>query len=200
MLPVPAAYGYSKAEPIQTKRKITTAAMVSQLTNCLPSFLSVQHFGHWFYLVAKYNGLFKVFYQNTSKQEIRGYPIWKNLGICYLIVTEKLNYHRQGWLSCNPLMTSPMPDWFLFDHNHFAFPEWRTDKGCTYILCTELIHLQAGDMSYNRADTRLCVASLVSSCFVYAGKEVNNSSWIFMWMKKVISVLDRTQDVSMELY
>ena len=185
-VPVPADTGNSKAEPIQTNREITTAAMREPVNKyvCLFFIWSALALVLFVRKVTVYQGFIQ--YIKAGNKEVSDIKILNLLSDC----EEKLNIKTRVELSCNPLIASPMLIGFFRPRIILPVGEWE-DKELSYIFVHELIHYRQRDMFYKWL-IQIVVCAHWFNPFVYLLEKEVNKSCELSCDEKVISVLDDT--------
>ena len=185
-VPVPADTGNSKAEPTQTNREITTAAMREPFNKyvCLFFIWSALALVLFVRKVTVYQGFIQ--YIKAGNKEVSDIKILNLLSDC----EEKLNIKTRVELSCNPLIASPMLIGFFRPRIILPSHEWE-DKELSYIFVHELIHYKQRDMFYKWL-IQIVVCVHWFNPFVYLLEKEVNKSCELSCDEKVISVLDDT--------
>ena len=185
-VPVPADTGNSKAEPIQTNREITTAAMREPVDKyvCLFFIWSALALVLFVRKVTVYQGFIQ--YIKAGNKEISDIKILNLLSDC----EEKLHIKTRVELSCNPLVASPMQIGFFRPRIILPVGEWE-DKELSYIFVHELTHYKQKDMFYKWL-IQIVVCAHWFNPFVYLLEKEVNKSCELSCDEKVISVLDDT--------
>ena len=185
-VPVPADTGNSKAEPIQTNREITTAAMREPVNKyvCLFFIWSALALVLFVRKVTVYQGFIQ--YIKAGNKEVSDIKILNLLSDC----EEKLKIKTRVELSCNPLIASPMLIGFFRPRIILPVGEWE-DKELSYIFVHELIHYKQRDMFYKWL-IQIVVCVHWFNPFVYLLEKEVNKSCELSCDEKVISVLDDT--------
>ena len=185
-VPVPADTGNSKAEPIQTNREITTAAMREPFNKyvCLFFIWSALALVLFVRKITVYQGFIQ--YIKAGSKEVSDIKILNLLSDC----EEKLNIKTRVEISCNPLIASPMLIGFLRPRIILPAHEWE-DKELSYIFVHELIHYRQRDMFYKWL-IQIVVCAHWFNPFVYLLEKEVNKSCELSCDEKVISVLDDT--------
>ena len=185
-VPVPADTGNSKAEPIQTNREITTAAMREPVDKyvCLFFIWSALALVLFVRKVTVYQGFIQ--YIKAGNKEVSDIKILNLLSDC----EEKLKIKTRVELSCNPLIASPMLIGFFRPRIILPVGEWE-DKELSYIFVHELIHYKQRDMFYKWL-IQIVVCVHWFNPFVYLLEKEVNKSCELSCDEKVISVLDDT--------
>ena len=185
-VPVPADTGNSKAEPIQTNREITTAAMREPVDKyvCLFFIWSALALVLFVRKVTVYQGFIQ--YIKAGNKEVSDIKILNLLSDC----EEKLNIKTRVELSCNPLIASPMLIGFFRPRIILPAHEWE-DKELSYIFVHELVHYRQRDMFYKWL-IQIVVCAHWFNPFVYLLEKEVNKSCELSCDEKVISVLDDT--------
>ena len=185
-VPVPADTGNSKAEPIQTNREITTAAMREPFNKyvCLFFIWSALALVLFVRKITVYQGFIQ--YIKAGSKEVSDIKILNLLSDC----EEKLNIKTRVEISCNPLIASPMLIGFLRPRIILPAHEWE-DKELSYIFVHELIHYKQRDMFYKWL-IQIVVCAHWFNPFVYLLEKEVNKSCELSCDEKVISVLDDT--------
>ena len=183
-VPVPADTGNSKAEPIQTNREITTAAMREPVDKyvCLFFIWSALALVLFVRKVTVYQGFIQ--YIKAGNKEVSDIKILNLLSDC----EEKLNIKTRVEISCNPLLASPMLIGFLRPRIILPAHEWE-DKELSYIFVHELVHYRQRDMFYKWL-IQIVVCAHWFNPFVYLLEKEVNKSCELSCDEKVISVLD----------
>ncbi len=185
-VPVPSDTGNSKAEPIQTNREITTAAMREPVNKyvCLFFIWSALALVLFVRKITVYQGFIQ--YIKAGSKEVSDIKILNLLSDC----EEKLNIKTRVEISCNPLIASPMLIGFLRPRIILPAHEWE-DKELSYIFVHELIHYKQRDMFYKWL-IQIVVCVHWFNPFVYLLEKEVNKSCELSCDEKVISVLDDT--------
>ncbi len=183
-VPVPADTGNSKAEPIQTNREITTAAMREPVNKyvCLFFIWSALALVLFVRKVTVYQGFIQ--YIKAGNKEVSDIKILNLLSDC----EEKLNIKTRVELSCNPLIASPMLIGFFRPRIILPVGEWE-DKELSYIFVHELIHYKQRDMFYKWL-IQIVVCVHWFNPFVYLLEKEVNKSCELSCDEKVISILN----------
>ena len=183
-VPVPADTGNSKAEPIQTNREITTAAMREPVDKyiCLFFIWSALALVLFVRKVTVYQGFIQ--YIKAGNKEVSDIKILNLLSDC----EEKLKIKTRVELSCNPLIASPMLIGFFSPRIILPVREWE-DKELSYIFVHELVHYKQGDMFYKWL-IQIVVCAHWFNPFVYLLEKEVNKSCELSCDEKVISALD----------
>ena len=183
-VPVPADTGNSKAEPIQTNREITTAAMREPFNKyvCLFFIWSALALVLFVRKVTVYQGFIQ--YIKAGNKEVSDIKILNLLSDC----EEKLNIKTRVELSCNPLIASPMLIGFFRPRIILPSHEWE-DKELSYIFVHELIHYKQRDMFYKWL-IQIVVCVHWFNPFVYLLEKEVNKSCELSCDEKVISILN----------
>ena len=183
-VPVPADTGNSKAEPIQTNREITTAAMREPVDKyvCLFFIWSALALVLFVRKVTVYQGFIQ--YIKAGNKEVSDIKILNLLSDC----EEKLKIKTRVELSCNPLLASPMLIGFLRPRIILPAHEWE-DKELSYIFVHELVHYKQRDMFYKWL-IQIVVCVHWFNPFVYLLEKEVNKSCELSCDEKVIAVLD----------
>ncbi len=183
-VPVPADTGNSKAEPIQTNREITTAAMREPFNKyvCLFFIWSALALVLFVRKITVYQGFIQ--YIKAGNKDVSDIKILNLLSDC----EEKLNIKTRVEISYNPLIASPMligifrPRIILPTHE-------LEDKELSYIFVHELIHYKQRDMFYKWL-IQIVVCVHWFNPFVYLLEKEVNKSCELSCDEKVIAVLD----------
>ena len=183
-VPVPADTGNSKAEPIQTNREITTAAMREPVDKyvCLFFIWSALALVLFVRKVTVYQGFIQ--YIKAGNKEVSDIKILNLLSDC----EEKLKIKTRVELSCNPLIASPMLIGFFRPRIILPSREWE-DKELSYIFVHELIHYKQRDMFYKWL-IQIVVCVHWFNPFVYLLEKEVNKSCELSCDEKVISILN----------
>mgnify|MGYP002510965946 FL=1 len=183
-IPVLADTGNSKAEPIQTNREVTTAAMREPVDKyvCLFFIWSALALVLFVRKVTVYQGFIQ--YIKAGNKEVSDIKILNLLSDC----EEKLNIKTRVELSCNPLIASPMLIGFFRPRIILPSHEWE-DKELSYIFVHELIHYKQRDMFYKWL-IQIVVCVHWFNPFVYLLEKEVNKSCELSCDEKVISILD----------
>ena len=183
-VPVPADTGNSKAEPIQTNREITTAAMREPFNKyvCLFFIWSALALVLFVRKVTVYQGFIQ--YIKAGNKEVSDIKILNLLSDC----EEKLNIKTRVELSCNPLIASPMLIGFFRPRIILPVGELE-DKELSYIFVHELIHYKQRDMFYKWL-IQIVVCAHWFNPFVYLLEREVNKSCELSCDEIVLSVLD----------
>ena len=183
-VPVPADTGNSKAEPIQTNREITTAAMREPFNKyvCLFFIWSALALVLFVRKVTVYQGFIQ--YIKAGNKEVSDIKILNLLSDC----EEKLNIKTRVELSRNPLIASPIMIGFF--RARIVLPACELDdKELSYIFVHELIHYKQRDMFYKWL-IQIVVCAHWFNPFVYLLEKEVNKSCELSCDEKVISILD----------
>ena len=185
-IPVLADTGNSKAEPIQTNREVTTAAMREPFNKyvCLFFIWSALAMVLFVRKVTVYQGFIQ--YIKAGNKEVSDIKILNLLSDC----EEKLKIKTRVELSCNPLIASPMLIGFFRPRIILPTHELE-DKELSYIFVHELIHYKQRDMFYKWL-IQIIVCVHWFNPFVYLLEKEVNKSCELSCDEKVISVLDDT--------
>ena len=183
-VPVPADTGNSKAEPIQTNREITTAAMREPVDKyvCLFFIWSALALVLFVRKVTVYQGFIQ--YIKAGNKEVSDIKILNLLSDC----EEKLNIKTRVELSCNSLIASPMLIGFFRPRIILPIGELE-DKELSYIFVHELIHYKQRDMFYKWL-IQIVVCVHWFNPFVYLLEKEVNKSCELSCDEKVISILN----------
>ena len=183
-VPVPADTGNSKAEPTQTNREITTAAMREPFDKyvCLFFIWSALALVLFVRKVTVYQGFIQ--YIKAGNKEVSDIKILNLLSDC----EEKLKIKTRVELSCNPLIASPMLIGFFRPRIILPVGEWE-DKELSYIFVHELTHYKQRDMFYKWL-IQIVVCAHWFNPFVYLLEKEVNKSCELSCDEKVISILD----------
>ena len=183
-VPVPADTGNSKAEPIQTNREITTAAMREPFDKyvCLFFIWSALALVLFVRKVTVYQGFIQ--YIKAGNKEVSDIKILNLLSDC----EEKLKIKTRVELSCNPLIASPMLIGFFRPRIILPIGELE-DKELSYIFVHELIHYKQRDMFYKWL-IQIVVCVHWFNPFVYLLEKEVNKSCELSCDEKVISILN----------
>ena len=183
-VPVPADTGNSKAEPTQTDREITTAAMREPFNKyvCLFFIWSALALVLFVRKVTVYQGFIQ--YIKAGNKEVSDIKILNLLSDC----EEKLKIKTRVELSCNPLIASPMLIGFFRPRIILPVGEWE-DKELSYIFVHELIHYKQRDMFYKWL-IQIVVCVHWFNPFVYLLEKEVNKSCELSCDEKVISILN----------
>ena len=183
-VPVPADTGNNKAEPIQTNREITTAAMREPFNKyvCLFFIWSALALVLFVRKVTVYQGFIQ--YIKAGNKEVSDIKILNLLSDC----EEKLNIKTRVELSCNPLIASPMLIGFFRPRIILPVGELE-DKELSYIFVHELTHYKQRDMFYKWL-IQIIVCVHWFNPFVYLLEKEVNKSCELSCDEKVLSVLD----------
>ncbi len=183
-VPVPADTGNSKAEPTQTNREITTAAMREPFNKyvCLFFIWSALALVLFVRKVTVYQGFIQ--YIKAGNKEVSDIKILNLLSDC----EEKLNIKTRVELSCNPLIASPMLIGFFRPRIILPVGELE-DKELSYIFVHELTHSKQRDMFYKWL-IQIIVCVHWFNPFVYLLEKEVNKSCELSCDEKVLSVLD----------
>ena len=183
-VPVPADTGNSKAEPIQTNREITTAAMREPFNKyvCLFFIWSALALVLFVRKITVYQGFIQ--YIKAGNKEVSDIKILNLLSDC----EEKLNIKTRVELSCNPLIASPMLIGFFRPRIILPVGELE-DKELSYIFVHELTHYKQRDMFYKWL-IQIVVCVHWFNPFVYLLEKEVNKSCELSCDEKVLSVLD----------
>ena len=183
-VPVPADTGNSKAEPTQTNREITTAAMREPFNKyvCLFFIWSALALVLFVRKVTVYQGFIQ--YIKAGNKEISDIKILNLLSDC----EEKLNIKTRIELSCNPLIASPIQIGFFRPRIILPAHELE-DKELSYIFVHELTHYKQRDMFYKWL-IQIVVCAHWFNPFVYLLEKEVNKFCELSCDEKVISILD----------
>ena len=183
-VPVPADTGNSKAEPTQTNREITTAAMREPFNKyvCLFFIWSALALVLFVRKITVYQGFIQ--YIKAGNKEVSDIKILNLLSDC----EEKLNIKTRVELSCNPLIASPMLIGFFRPRIILPVGELE-DKELSYIFVHELTHSKQRDMFYKWL-IQIIVCVHWFNPFVYLLEKEVNKSCELSCDEKVLSVLD----------
>ena len=183
-VPVPADTGNSKAEPTQTNREITTAAMREPFNKyvCLFFIWSALALVLFVRRITVYQGFIQ--YIKAGNKEVSDIKILNLLSDC----EEKLNIKTRVELSCNPLIASPMLIGFFRPRIILPVGELE-DKELSYIFVHELTHYKQRDMFYKWL-IQIIVCVHWFNPFVYLLEKEVNKSCELSCDEKVLSVLD----------
>ena len=183
-VPVPADTGNSKAEPTQTNREITTAAMREPVDKyvCLFFIWSALALVLFVRKVTVYQGFIQ--YIKAGNKEVSDIKILNLLSDC----EEKLKIKTRVELSCNPLIASPMLIGFFRPRIILPVGELE-DKELSYIFVHELTHYKQRDMFYKWL-IQIIVCVHWFNPFVYLLEKEVNKSCELSCDEKVLSVLD----------
>ena len=183
-VPVPADTGNNKAEPIQTNREITTAAMREPFNKyvCLFFIWSALALVLFVRKITVYQGFIQ--YIKAGNKEVSDIKILNLLSDC----EEKLNIKTRVELSCNPLIASPMLIGFFRPRIILPVGELE-DKELSYIFVHELTHYKQRDMFYKWL-IQIIVCVHWFNPFVYLLEKEVNKSCELSCDEKVLSVLD----------
>ncbi len=183
-VPVPADTGNSKAEPTQTNREITTAAMREPFNKyvCLFFIWSALALVLFVRKVTVYQGFIQ--YIKAGNKEVSDIKILNLLSDC----EEKLKIKTRVELSCNPLIASPMLIGFFRPRIILPVGELE-DKELSYIFVHELTHYKQRDMFYKWL-IQIVVCVHWFNPFVYLLEKEVNKSCELSCDEKVLSVLD----------
>ena len=183
-VPVPADTGNSKAEPTQTNREITTAAMREPFNKyvCLFFIWSALALVLFVRKVTVYQGFIQ--YIKAGNKEVSDIKILNLLSDC----EEKLNIKTRVELSCNSLIASPMLIGFFRPRIILPVGELE-DKELSYIFVHELTHYKQRDMFYKWL-IQIIVCVHWFNPFVYLLEKEVNKSCELSCDEKVLSVLD----------
>ena len=176
--------GNSKAEPIQTNREVTTAAMREPFNKyiCLFFIWSALALVLFVRKVTVYQGFIQ--YIKAGNKEVSDIKILNLLSDCI----EKLNIKTRVELSCNPLIASPMLIGFFRPRIILPVGELE-DKELSYIFVHELIHYKQRDMFYKWL-IQIVVCVHWFNPFVYLLEREVNKSCELSCDEIVLSVLD----------
>ena len=183
-VPVPADTGNSKAEPIQTNREITTAAMREPVDKyvCLFFIWSALALVLFVRKVTVYQGFIQ--YIKAGNKEVSDIKILNLLSDC----EEKLNIKTRVELSRNSLIASPMLIGFFRPRIILPISELE-DRELSYIFVHELIHYKQRDMFYKWL-IQIVVCVHWFNPFVYLLEKEVNKSCELSCDEKVISILN----------
>ncbi len=185
-VPVPAGTGNNKAEPIQTNREISAAAMREpfNIYVCLFFIWSALALVLFVRKVTVYQGFIQ--YIKAGNTEVSDIKILNLLSDC----EEKLNIKTRVELSYNSLIASPIMIGFFRPEIVLPVRELE-DKGLSYIFVHELTHYKQRDMFYKWL-MQIVVCAHWFNPFVYLLEKEVNKSCELSCDEKVISVLDDT--------
>ena len=185
-VPVPADTDNSKAEPTQTNREITTAAMREPFNKyvCLFFIWSALALVLFVRKITVYQGFFQ--YIKAGSTEVSDIKILNLLSDC----EEKLNIKTRVELSYNSLIASPIMIGFFRPRIVLPVHELE-DKELSYIFVHELTHYKQRDMFYKWL-IQIVVCVHWFNPFVYLLEKEVNKSCELSCDEKVISVLDDT--------
>ena len=183
-VPVPADTGNSKAEPTQTNREITTAAMREPFNKyvCLFFIWSALALVLFVRKITVYQGFIQ--YIKAGNKDVSDIKILNLLSDC----EEKLNIKTRVEISYNPLIASPMLIGFFRPRIILPTHELE-DKELSYIFVHELIHYKQRDMFYKWL-IQIVVCVHWFNPFVYLLEKEVNKSCELSCDEKVIAVLD----------
>ena len=183
-VPIPADTGNSKAEPTQTNREITTAAMREPFNKyvCLFFIWSALALVLFVRKITVYQGFIQ--YIKAGNKDVSDIKILNLLSDC----EEKLNIKTRVEISYNPLIASPMLIGFFRPRIILPTHELE-DKELSYIFVHELIHYKQRDMFYKWL-IQIVVCVHWFNPFVYLLEKEVNKSCELSCDEKVISVLD----------
>ena len=183
-VPVQVSPGNNEAEPIQTNRDMTAAAMREPFNKyvCLFFIWSALALILFVRKVTVYQGFIQ--YIKAGNKEVSDIKILNLLSDC----EEKLNIKTRVELSCNPLIASPMLIGFFRPRIILPVGEWE-DKELSYIFVHELIHYKQRDMFYKWL-IQIVVCVHWFNPFVYLLEKEVNKSCELSCDEKVISILD----------
>ncbi|MEY8325982.1 M56 family metallopeptidase [Lachnospiraceae bacterium 54-11] len=186
-VPVPAGTGNNKAEPIQTNREISAAAMREpfNIYVCLFFIWSALALVLFVRKVTVYQGFIQ--YIKAGNTEVSDIKILNLLSDC----EEKLNIKTRVELSYNSLIASPIMIGFFRPGIVLPVRELE-DKGLSYIFVHELTHYKQRDMFYKWL-MQIIVCAHWFNPFVYLLEKEVNKSCELSCDEKVISVLDDTE-------
>ncbi len=181
---IPAGTGNSKAEPTQTNREITTAAMREPFNKyvCLFFIWSALALVLFVRKITVYQGFIQ--YIKAGNKDVSDIKILNLLSDC----EEKLNIKTRVEISYNPLIASPMLIGFFRPRIILPTHELE-DKELSYIFVHELIHYKQRDMFYKWL-IQIVVCVHWFNPFVYLLEKEVNKSCELSCDEKVISVLD----------
>ena len=182
-VPVPEDTG-NKAEPTQTNREITTAAMREPFNKyvCLFFIWSALALVLFVRKVTVYQGFIQ--YIKAGNKEVSDIKILNLLSDC----EEKLNIKTRVELSRNSLIASPMMIGFFRPKIILPVGELE-DKELSYIFVHELIHYKQRDMFYKWL-IQIVVCAHWFNPFVYLLEKEVNKSCELSCDEIVLSVLD----------
>ena len=183
-VPVPADTGNSKAEPIQTNREITTAAMREPFNKyvCLFFIWSALALVLFVRKITVYQGFIQ--YIKAGNTEVSDIKILNLLSDC----EEKLNIKTKVELSYNSLIASPIMIGFFRPRIVLPVRELE-DKELSYIFVHELTHYKQRDMFYKWL-IQIVVCVHWFNPFVYLLEKEVNKSCELSCDEKVISILN----------
>ncbi|NBJ99957.1 hypothetical protein D5282_22355 [bacterium 1xD8-48] len=186
-VPVPAGTGNNKAEPIQTNREISAAAMREpfNIYVCLFFIWSALALVLFVRKVTVYQGFIQ--YIKAGNTEVSDIKILNLLSDC----EEKLNIKTRVELSYNSLIASPIMIGFFRPEIVLPVRELE-DKGLSYIFVHELTHYKQRDMFYKWL-MQIVVCAHWFNPFVYLLEKEVNKSCELSCDEKVISVLNDTE-------
>ena len=183
-VPVPAGTGNNKAEPIQTNREISAAAMREpfNIYVCLFFIWSALALVLFVRKVTVYQGFIQ--YIKAGNTEVSDIKILNLLSDC----EEKLNIKTRVELSYNSLIASPIMIGFFRPRIVLPVRELE-DKELSYIFVHELTHYKQRDMFYKWL-IQIVVCVHWFNPFVYLLEKEVNKSCELSCDEKVIAVLD----------
>ena len=183
-VPVSADTGNNNAEPIQTNREVTTAAMREPFNKyiCLFFIWSALALALFVRKVTVYQGFIQ--YIKAGNKEVSDIKILNLLSDC----EEKLNIKTRVELSRNSLIASPMMIGFFRPRIILPVGELE-DKELSYIFVHELIHYKQRDMFYKWL-IQIVVCVHWFNPFVYLLEKEVNKSCELSCDEIVLSVLD----------
>ena len=186
-VPVPAGTGNNKAEPIQTNREISAAAMREpfNIYVCLFFIWSALALVLFVRKVTVYQGFIQ--YIKAGNTEVSDIKILNLLSDC----EEKLNIKTRVELSYNSLIASPIMIGFFRPRIVLPVHELE-DKELSYIFVHELTHYKQRDMFYKWL-IQIVVCAHWFNPFVYLLEKEVNKSCELSCDEKVISVLNDTE-------
>ena len=186
-VPVPAGTGNNKAEPIQTNREISAAAMREpfNIYVCLFFIWSASALVLFVRKITVYQGFIQ--YIKAGNTEVSDIKILNLLSDC----EEKLNIKTRVELSYNSLIASPIMIGFFRPEIVLPVRELE-DKGLSYIFVHELTHYKQRDMFYKWL-MQIVVCAHWFNPFVYLLEKEVNKSCELSCDEKVISVLNDTE-------
>ena len=182
--PIPVDTGNKKAEPIQTNREITTAAMREPFNKyvCLFFIWSALALVLFVRKITVYQGFFQ--YIKAGNTEVSDIKILNLLSDC----EEKLNIKTRVELSYNSLIASPIMIGFFRPRIVLPVHELE-DKELSYIFVHELTHYKQRDMFYKWL-IQIVVCAHWFNPFVYLLEKEVNKSCELSCDEKVIALLD----------
>lgn len=183
-VPVPVNPGNNNAEPVQTNREMTAAAMREPLNIyvCLFFIWSALALVLFVRKITVYQGFIQ--YIKAGNKEVSDIKILNLLSDC----EEKLNIKTRVELSRNSLIASPMLIGFFRPRIILPVGELE-DKELSYIFVHELTHYKQRDMFYKWL-IQIVVCVHWFNPFVYLLEKEVNKSCELSCDEKIISILN----------